>query len=109
MIGYLNSGLYSFQDFQDLPEGTVGHKLRLLAIFRREELQHKVDFLLGRGCAPVADYFDRFPLARLADVRVVFVGDLGIGAEDGEQSGLGDARLGAEARETMSERMEAVQ
>ena len=33
----------------------------------------------------------------------------GIRPEDGEQSGLGDARLGAEAREAVPERMEAVE
>ena len=91
-----------------MPERAVGRRLRLLTSFRREELQHTVDYLLGRRCVPVADSRNRLHLAFDADVRIVFVGDLGIGAEDGEQNGLGNASLRAEAREAVPERVEAI-
>ena len=96
------------QDFQDLLERAVVRFVRFFPI-RHQQIQHPVDFLLGRCRITATDDLDSFPLALLTDMRIVFVGDFGIGAEDGEQSGLGDARLGAEARETVPERMEAVQ
>ena len=71
--------------------------------------QNLVDsFLSGLLAASTSNRFDCFSLTFISDVRVVFVGDIGLRTEDREQHGFRYTRLSAETREAVPERMEAV-
>ena len=72
------------------------------------QVQGLIDFILGSCAAPVADDLDGLALALIADVRVVFVSNLGLRTEDGKQSRLGDTCLSTKTGEAVPKRVEAV-
>ena len=73
-----------------------------------EVLQCLLYPLLGAGDTDACDGFDGFDLGFLANVGIVFVGDVGIRPEDGEENRFWNPGFGAMGSEGMPEGVESV-